>query len=181
MSMSIKISQKIKKKSWFTLFEMLIVLITISLILWMTIYFWSENIFKLKYKTSKEEFLSTFSSFYINSLWSNYINQNRFSKLDLNLFSWNNWILYSYIWDISNQTWEKKVNLIQISDLQINNWAIQNQSIIEIRPYQLWCEIKDNNNHTWFRLDFKIIVNKTKTYCLYILSENCKIKEQVCL
>jgi len=183
MSMSIKIPKKIikiNKQGWFTLLEMLIVLVTISVILWMTIYFWSENIFKLQYKTTKEEFLSTLSSFYTNSLGSNYINQHRFNKLNLELFSWNDWILYSYIWDSYNQTWEKKINLIEISSISIDNWAIQNKSSINIIPYQLWCDIMDNNNNTWSRIDFKLIVNKIKTYCLYLLSQNCKIKEQMC-
>lgn len=183
MSMSIKISKKIikiNKSSWFTLLEMLIVLVAISVILWMTIYLWSENIFKLKYKTTKEEFLSTLTSFYTNSLGSNYINQYRFNKLNLELFSWNNWIFYSYIWESYTQTWEKKTNLIEISDIRLDNWIIQNKLSISIIPYQLWCEIADNNNNTWSRIDFKLVVNKTKTYCLYILSQNCKIKEQLC-
>ncbi|MFZ2718949.1 MAG: type II secretion system protein [Candidatus Absconditicoccaceae bacterium] len=182
--MSIKISKKfkkIKKNSGFTLLEMLIVLVTISIILGMTIYFGSENIFKLKYKTTKEEFLSTLTSFYTNSLGSNYINQHRFNRLNLELFSGNNGIFYSYVGDSYNQTGEKKTNLIEISDIRLDNGIIQNKSSINITPYQLGCEITDNNNNTGSRIDFKLIVNKTKIYCLYLLSQNCKIKEQICL
>lgn len=180
MSMKLKNPKKIiinKKFFWFTLIEMLMVLVVISLILWMTMYLWSENIFKLKYKTTKEEFLSTFNAFYINSLGSNYINQSRFNELKLELFSGGNGIPYSYIWDAYNQSWEKKINLLEISNIKIDSWTIQNQTTIQIEPYKLWCKI----NLTWSRLDFKIIVNKTKTYCLYLLSQNCKIKEQICI
>jgi len=146
----------------------------------MTIYFWSENIFRLKYKTTKEEFLWAFNWYYTNSLWSNYINQNRFKELNLSLVSWNNWIIYSYFWDSANKTGEQKINLLEISNIQIDSWTLLNQASVDIMPYQLWCKIKDNSNQTWSRLDFKIIVNKAKTYCLYILSLNCKIKEQLC-
>jgi len=183
MSMKLKtLTQKIKipKQIWFTLLEMIVVLIIISIILWMTVYFWSENIFKLKYKTTKEEFLSTFNWFYINSLGSNYTNQNRFNQLNLEILSWKNSIIYSYIWDWFYQTWEKNINSLEISNIQIDSWTIQNKSSISIQPYKIGCEIKDINNITWARLDFKIIVNKTKTYCLYLLSQNCRIKEKLC-
>jgi prepilin-type N-terminal cleavage/methylation domain-containing protein len=179
MSMKLK-NIKIPKKFWFTLLEMLVVLVIISIILWMTMYLGSENIFRLRYKTTKEDFLSTFNLFYTNSLESNYINQNRFDNLDLGLFSWKNRISYAYIWSSLNQTWEKKTNLLEISDIKIDSWVVQNQVSINIKPYKLWCDIKDITNHTWSRLDFKIIVNKVKTYCLYLLSQNCKIKEQMC-
>jgi len=172
-------TSKWNKKNWFTLIEILIIIVIMSSVLLMTIYRWAENIFKLKYRTAKEEFLSNFQTFYANSLESNYKKQNRFDKLEITFLSWENWFFYLYTWDYT-QTWKKQINLIKISEIKIDSWVEQNQAKIEILPYKLWCQIKDINNITWYKLDLKITVNDIKTYCMYLLSTNCKIKETNC-
>ncbi len=183
MSMSIIKHKKIGKyniKSWFTLIEIIIILVVISLILWMTIYFGSENIFKLKYKTAKEEFTSAFNWFYSSSLESNYIKQNRFNTLNLEIFSWNNSIFYSYIWDNYIYTGKKEIDIIQTNNIKVDWASNQNKATIEISPYKLWCTIKDQNNNTWTKLDFQITINQNTKYCMYILSQNCKIIQEIC-
>lgn len=179
--MSMKLKKTIKR--WFTLIEMLIVIVIIGIILWLTIYLWSNNILKLKNKTTKEDFIENLSSLYTNSLWSNYYNNQRFNELNIILNSWENRIYYDYVSDNLSQTWYKNIsNEFTISQIFLSSWNISEEKDswnIVISPYKFWCNIKDNTNTYYQSITIKTII-KTQDFCFIVNSNNCKLQEIDC-
>lgn len=179
--MSLKLNKALIK--WFTLIEMLIVIAIIGVILWMTIYMWSNDILRLKNKTIKEDFVETFSSFYNNSIWSNYYNNQRFSQLNLDLISWANSLYFTYIWENAQYSWNKTINnefsISKIKLLSWNNFQENDKATIQIYPYKFGCEIYDNINLYSTQIEFEIKI-KTEKYCFNVWSDNCKLQEILC-
>lgn len=176
-----------KNRDWFTLIEMVIVIVIMTLMLGLSMNFGAKRIAELKYQTSKEQFVNDINNLYSESLTSNYYNQKRYALLDISLASWSKIRDYTYV-DSDGQivfSGAGQIDKMFLSNIFINKNQSQNQNgTINIKPYTLWCKISFTENEktaTWSVLEFWLTSDDTqKTYCFEIKSNNCKLIEKVC-
>jgi len=165
-------------KKWFTLIEIVLVLIVISVLIWVTLRFGSNRIVDLKSQNNKEKFISFYDNLYSSNLISNYHNTNRYEKLNIQIWSW-----ISFTYDDSNLIIDSDLKSIEINDISLDNQNIENINL-QLTPYNIWCEIlgeKDSSTFTWNLFSFKIFSKENqKEYCFEIWSDTCKLIEKKC-
>ena len=178
------------KKSWFTLIEMLIVIIIIAIILSFTMKFSGNRINLLNDKNVQEEFIAQYDKLYLTAMNTNYISWQIYDKLDIILKNWWTWIQYQYkLWDNVVESW--------FSDLL--NWKIEiNVSqgdatvkkaplTITFTPYELWCSFSGNNTNSTTHAkekdsrNFSIKINNTsREYCFSINKNVWRLMKAKC-
>ena len=172
-----------KNKKGFTLIEMIIVILIMSLMLWLSMNFWSNRITELKYQTIKETFISDFDNIYSNVISSNYINQKHYDFLQIYLKSWSNIWQYNYFWNDSYNNMTGLIENMYLTNLYLDWNSVENLTF-QIKPYNIWCEIFTQNKEeflTWSLTTFSLLAdNKIKKYCFSLNWNNCKLIEYKC-
>lgn len=137
---------KIFNIRWFTLVEVVIVMVIVWLILSMTIVFGSQYLKELQLRKEKEELINvvTYASSYVKS--SNYYQWQKFSNMIVVISTW--WIditLDSLTW-----TWFSSYSLLR-SEITFLNLPASNQ--IRLTPYQRACvDVINNTGDVTFQL-----------------------------
>lgn len=172
-----------KKLKAFTLIELIIVIVIISVLMAATMRFGWDRIRLLNNKNIQEQFLSSFSSLQAENNMTNYHLGKNYQELKINFLLWEKFFSYSYhnqdsILDsktTSIEWWNYKISKI------ILDWNVLKEANILMKPYTLWCTITNNDgSSSWKNLKLWILVNDNKEYCFSIESNNCKIKTIFC-
>lgn len=167
-------------KKGFTIIEIMIVIIIISVLLTVTMQFWSKRIDDLGYQAGKEQFLSAYDTLYSQAMTSNYREGIRYDLLRIAISSGTNPL--SYVYDSWAFQTVRIATPMQISGLQMDANAID-EVYLHITPYTLWCELSSNTHDTlitWSTISFDLMVKWQKQYCFSIKNDTCKLIEQKC-
>jgi len=160
-------------RKWFTLMEIMIVIAIISILMTITMRFWSKRIDDLGYQAGKEQFISEYDKLYSQATTSNYHAWIRYDILHLILNSGTNLLNYAY--DSGAIEW------INFSIPLALSWLEETR--LDLQPYTLWCTIMNVVNDeisTWASVDFSLVVKEQKQYCFSIKNDTCKLIEQKC-
>ena len=172
-------------KKWFTLIEMLIVIVINSILLAFTIGISWDRIQMLKTKSVQEQFVYNYSSLFSRNLLTNYNNWKLYDSLTIQMPLWGENIKYTYSYfDATEYSWTDRV---QWGKYKIKNlffeWNQSNITLqtvdIKFEPYVLWCEILSPNK-TWEVLDIDLLVNDGKISCFKIDSKFCRLENREC-
>jgi len=170
-------------KKWFTLIEMLLVLVLIGIITTMTMKFWSKRIQQLRYQSSKSIFVNTYEQLRSSLLSSRFYNTGEIQKFTLQLQSWSGQLNYFYSLKNGGTIYQHTPidPDITIQNIHLfNSDKILNSVAIIMHPYMLNCNFEHSNSPKW-TLSFELsIKNHKKRYCFIIPSSSCKIIEQKC-
>jgi len=152
-------------KKWFTLIEIVIVIVIIWIILLITLSLWRDYVNTMSVKTDKQTFISAYNETMAIARTSNYFDWVEYSDITLTL--WTTWLTsVTNNWnDIAEHTLEK-------STLSIDWWWAS----ITIEPYSIWCTISVG---TW--VDFTLISTiNVDEYCYSISESTCKLIQVAC-
>lgn len=168
-----------KNIQWYTLLEIIITLWVIIALLAITMNFSTNRIEDLDIQATKEDFMHSYESIIINNMSSNYLNQKRYTSLDIEINSWSNKIVYKINdewWIIETYVWFSSDKLI-INNIKSNDQYKENIHII-LQPYTLWCQILANEESI---TDAKIEIKTRKSLdCFAIQNQTCKLKKISC-
>lgn len=176
------------KKIWsFTLIEMVIVLLIISILTMLTMWLSGEQIDKVQNKAIKESFMSEWQSHYSRNLWSSSFANHMYEYMDVSLFWWDNQLSFHYQakdWNAEKLS-EASNDDIVFSDKFIIDW--DKQITIRYTPYNLKCKWGTKDEDWEFKqdmenskLEFAIKVRDLKYYCFEINENNCRLIEIKC-
>jgi type II secretory pathway pseudopilin PulG len=176
---------KLFKKKWFTLIEMLLVILIIALLLAKLLSLSWTSIKELSFNNDNAIFLSQYNKLLSQSNSANYINWKSFNKSILNMKSQHDKFNISY----KSSSEEIKLNIPTLERTFLS-WFVLNETITfaEIDLYflshQIWCQLSwDGNIYSTWNLLFEIvsdnlytIESKPKTKKYEINLDSCKIK-----
>ncbi len=134
------------RKNWFTLIEVVMVMVIVWLILSMTIFFWSEYLKELQLRKEKEEVINiiNYAMSYVKS--SNYFEWEKFTNLIIDIWTWS----IDVHLDSSTWTWFSSYSLLR-SEITFLNLPASNQ--IRLTPYQRACvDVINNTGDVTFQL-----------------------------
>lgn len=125
-------------QKWYTLIEVVMVMVIVWLILSMTVFFWSEYLQELQLRKEKEEVINiiTYATSYVKS--SNYYGWEKFSHLIVDIGTGD--IRISL--DTTTWTWFSSYTLLR-SEIWFFDTPASNQ--VRLTPYQRACEDTINN------------------------------------
>jgi len=167
-------------KRGFTLIELLIVIAIISILMTVTMKFWSNRINDLGYQAGKEQFSTAYDKLYAQATTSNYHNTTRYELLHLTLASGANPLAFAY--DDGTNEYATLSTPATISWLLLDD-TIRDEVRLTLRPYTLWCDITSSTDewlYTWSTVRFSLLVKGQKHYCFSIQNDTCKLIEHTC-
>ncbi len=157
---------------WFTLVEMLIVVIVVGIIMSMTMNMWRQYFNDLEYRQDKESFVWLMDEFLTIARTSSYNMWQRFEALDISFTGTSlSWSVTDSILDAFGAWREIDTYTLQKSMLVFPSDPLQ----VRLYPYAIWCDIIQGG--TWFTLVWTITDDIT---CFEIFSDVCKIKQITC-
>ncbi len=168
----------IKKIKAFTIFELIIVIIIIWVLMAATMRFGWNRIWLLKNKNIQEQFISQYEDLFLKNIMSNYYWKDIYQKLDINIYvGWKNLeYVYSNYWNSFTG-----YTIIEAGSLEIKNlnlwWQKKSYLNVALEPYNLKCSINWQND---LNAEIEIFVNNSKSYCFWLQSDNCRIRNISC-
>ncbi len=178
-------------KKWFTIIELVIVLIIIWILFSVWLNFSWDKIDLIKNQQYVYKFIDKYNNFYIKNLQTKRINWKTYNKLQIFITNSWNYIQASYLY--ANQTWQK------ISDPTFFSWnnyqdffklprwnfiISWNQNItITFKPLSNFCQIfllDWNNSKPISKIKFYIKFDDQKKYCFIIKQPLCQLQKIKC-
>ena len=135
------------KKGWFTLIEILVVIVIISILLALSLGMTGNRVQILEEKYIQEEFVSSYNTLFSRNFLTNYYEDAIYGNLVINIKGWEWWFTYSYNnvwWDAIKQYsvgWDKyyitglNLDTNTISDVDIINHLVDDVNIINEKSY----------------------------------------------
>jgi prepilin-type N-terminal cleavage/methylation domain-containing protein len=173
------------KKKWFTLIEMMIVIVIVAILLALTLWISGNRIQTLKNKSIQEQFVYKYNTLFSRNLLTNYYNWQLYNKMTIHLVDWENKISYSYKndnVDIFSEDDNIQWGWYEIKELTFGELSIARELTdvdINFEPYVLWCELSGWNT-TWDILKMRLLINDNEEFCIKINSDLCKLERQSC-
>ena len=169
------------KKGWFTLIEILIVIVIMSILLALSLWISSGRVQILKEKYAQEQFVSTYNTLFSRNFLTNYHGEQIYDNLVINMEKSKPGFSYSYNTTTNISIYSGKTEIewnIVVEDLSWFNSNLNNVDII-FKPYEFGCTLSGGNK-TWNLLDIKLLVDNKKKYCYQINSNLCRLEKIVC-
>lgn len=174
---------KIKRKSWFTLIEIIIVVIIIGVLMLMWLGFNQSQLKSLKSNTTVEQVKSDFDTFFLQVINSSSYQGNPYNEATLTLTKWENEpIKYAF----SSKTEEKSQTPsffspqnwnFQITKLDVD-WSEKDQINLTYKPYQLACSLQEQKgNH---EISFTLLPKWWNEICFSMQTAYCRIQLAPC-
>lgn len=171
------------KKKWFTLIEMLIVLLIIGILLAIGFSLNWNSVDQLRTKSSVEELSSFFDTKFLQIQASNYENWQAYLGIDITLSWWATYIPYVYhlSWeDVSSNFYWETFTIMQITWTDAANWDQQYWSVtIQYVPFTPACKLIWNE----ILLDkvfFSARPRGLKVACFELDKDYCKLRAIRC-
>lgn len=154
---------------WFTLIEILFVIVIISLLLWSVFFFWSQRIAELSTKTQVEEFIQFYDRVRLENLSSSYIWTGRYDSMTID-FADDQGVLtldYTIQWDtVYSEDFRLWGELV---------FAIQDDFVVTQKPFVMWCSITPSSADS-----FAIVSPMGDRYCFAIIPDSCRLDTTLC-
>ena len=167
------------KNRWFTLIEILIVIVIMSILLALSLGISSGRVQILKEKYAQEQFISTYNTLFSRNFLTNYYGEQIYDNLIINMEEMKPGFSYSYnnAENISIYSGKTEIdwNLV-VKDL---SWFDSNFVDIVFKPYEFWC-LLSGWNKTWDILDVTLYVDNKKDYCYRVNANLCRLEKIVC-
>ncbi len=162
-------SVTINTSRWFTLIEILFVIVIISLLLGSVFFFWSQRIAELSTKTHVEEFTQFYDRVRLENLSSSYIWTGRYDTMTLHFSDDENTIVLNY-----NLQW-----VSTYTEHFALEWGllfdIQDDFVIEQKPFAMWCTIAPSAASA-----FAVVSPVGDRYCFAIITDSCRLDATLC-
>lgn len=167
------------KKNWFTLIEMIIVIVIIAIILWFTMKFSWDRIWLMNNKNVQEEFIWVYDNLFSTAMNTNYIAEWSYDSLVVELDKNYDWIKYNYYnggevlhSGDNNVLWKMKIESLMLNNSEKDNL------LINFRPYALWATFGSGQTGM---ANIKISVNnKKQDFCFQISSKLWRLESIEC-
>ena len=170
------------KVRWFTLIEMLIVIVIIGILMTLSMWISWNRIQTLRTKSVQEQFVYNYNNLFSKNMLTNYYNWERYDYLIIHFQSWNNNLQYGYDtgWTIVRNNDFLQDGRYEIKDIKISwsNQTFESWNVI-LQPYILWCSIEVPGN-TWQQMALKVLFNGMEENCFSINSSLCKLEKVGC-
>lgn len=169
------------RKRWFTLIEILLVIVIISILLALSLGLTGGRVQILEEKYIQENFVSNYNTLFSRNFLTNYYRDNVYDNLVVRIKWWTGWFSYSY-----NNAWGESIeqdfvrwDKYYITGLFLKGSAISDVDII-FKPYKFWCTLSGSNG-TWGILSMMFLMKKNeKKYCYSINSNLCRLEKKNC-
>ena len=187
------------KKKWFTLIEMLIVIVIIGILLSLSMWISWDRIRVLKTKSVTEQFIYNYNNLYSKNLLTNYYDWEMYENLVIRMSKWDEKLRYYYKLYPSEDLWEQsmEVDPFWLSErvqwwtyvidkifFNGNKSTTLNDSYLVFDPYKIWCKIlsnyTDEGASSYNTLNIDVLVNTNNKYCFKISSNLCKLETIDC-
>ena len=172
------------KKRWFTLIEILVVIVIIAILLALSLGFTGNRVQILEDKYIQEEFVSNYNTLFSRNFLTNYYWESTYENLVIQIQNgkWG----FSYYYKTGSEENDTNISFIEwwksiITGLQftwLSHSLLENVDII-FTPYTFWCVLSGWND-TWNILEMTFVINKGKKYCYQINSNLCRIEKILC-
>ena len=175
------ITMKIKRKSWFTLIEIIIVVIIIGVLMLVWLGFNQSQLKSLKSNTTIEQVKSDFDTFFLQILNSSSYQGNPYDQAILTLTKWETKpIKYALKTEEKSQTlsffFPQNWNF-QITKLNVD-WSEKDQINLTYKPYQLACSLQEQQgNH---EISFTLLPKWWNEICFSMQTAYCRIEPVAC-
>lgn len=188
-------------KKWFTLIEMLIVIVIIGILLTLSMRISWDRIQVLKTKSVWEQIVYNYNNLYVKNLLTNYYGQEMYENMVIRFSKWDTKLSYFYdTYPDSESTsdndywlseivqwWKYEVENVYF-DWNLNKSSNDNKTAyVVFEPYKIWCKISDENPKEsdsnvpeYNRLNIDLLVNWSRKYCFEIHSDLCKMEVTDC-
>ena len=175
------ITMKIKRKSWFTLIEIIIVVIIIGVLMLMWLGFNQSQLKSLKSNTTVEQVKSDFDTFFLQVINSSSYQGNPYNEATLTLTKWENEpIKYALKTEEKSQTlsfFSPQNWNFQITKLDVD-WSEKDQINLTYKPYQLACSLQGpEGNH---EISFTLLPKWWNEICFSMQTAYCRIEPVAC-
>lgn len=129
------------RKPWFTLLEMLIVIVIMGILFAMTLWFGASRVKDLDRQSVSDQFVDGFNSIVWQSRSSSYLDGQKYTSLLIYFASWSNLIDVS-LSGVQNIpiTPVFKSNILTIKQLFVDQKEIPILTLA-LMPYSIWCQI----------------------------------------
>ncbi len=167
------------KKRWFTLIEMMLVIVIIAILLALSIWISGNRVQWLKVKSIQEQFVHNYNNVYLKNMLTNYYSWTIYDKMTVNFAKWEDKIGYFY----SNYPEDVQYAFAKEWMYEINQIFLDERLFdfvkVNFTPYTLWCEIADSTGNTWKNLLLNLLIN-SKEYCFKINHSLCRLEKTDC-
>ena len=168
-----------KKRKWFTLIEMLIVILIIGIMLAIGFSLNWNSIDQLRAKSSVEELSSFFDTKFLQIQASNYENWVAYSGIDITLSWWATSIGYTYHlswWDVNGNFYWETFTIMEIS------WdnQILGNVMIKYIPFNPGCTFVGWDGTEIHKVHFSAKPRGLKKACFELDKNYCKLRAIRC-
>lgn len=169
---------KQRLKRWFTLVEMLVVIVIIGILLIIGMGLSRNSLEKLKVKSVSEEFAGVFDTIFLQVNASNYQNQQTYTGIELVLSGWASELTYQYLGEsqeIHNQSWVFVWKFI-ITGLTGDSNALDTAKVV-YQPFSPACRINEGNIAS---LSFSVRTKGRQNACFRLDNTYCRLQSVAC-
>ena len=165
------------KRLWFTLLELLIVMVIMGILLAMTMNFGADRVKDLDRQSVSNQFIDAFNSLVGQARSSSYLYNQKFSKLIVHFDVWDHAIVSSLSGSSTSAsyTWFES-SVFTIDHISVNNLPLSGLNVI-ITPYAIGCQMQSSSSASGFVLSTHI---KDTPYCYHLDPALCVLKKTEC-
>jgi len=170
-----------KKYLWFTLVEVLIVIIIAGILLGMMMHLWWNYLKTLSYQQDRENYISIIDEFIVRGRTTSYYEGNKYTYFDIILSTGSVSIFYGTS-DVSSTSCGTG---ILVDDITFEKSVLTGISLslpytMRIEPYKLWCNTYCNGSTiTTGIVMSKSLITNDQT-CFWFDSNLCKFSQVLC-
>lgn len=159
-------------KKWFTMIEVIIVMVIMSIIMWLTLYMWRGYLQDVQYRQDRDILIWSLDELITLARTSTYYNWYNYDNLDIVIGTG------GYTWYISTGEWAMFGEGIAIDRYLLNRSSIilpDGRFWVRLTPYALSCSLQEGT--TWFELQSS---SSDLSACFEIDVDVCKFKQVSC-
>lgn len=162
-------SGSINTNRWFTLIEILFVIVIISLLLWSVFFFGSQRIAELSTKTYVEEFVQFYDRVHLENLSSSYIWTGRYDSMTIGFTDNQQVVSVNYLFH------NQPVYSDQFTLGGTMLFDVQTPFVIKQVPFSMWCTITPSAASS-----LSIVSRMGDRYCFAIIPDSCRLDTVLC-